>query len=77
MTYPAAMTKRQSAEYFSLSVAAFEREVAAGRLPSPITLAKHERWSRAQLDKALAILAGDELGDWRDGSPLYDRAANG
>ena len=60
MTYPpAAMNKRQAAQYLSLSVAAFERMVASGTLPAPVALEKHERWCTAQLDKALLVLAGE------------------
>jgi hypothetical protein len=55
------MTRAKAAEYMSLSVAAFEREVAAGRFPPPISLGKQERWCRAQLDKALLVLAGEVI----------------
>lgn len=75
--WPAAMRLSVAALYCDLSEAAFQREVAAGRLPDPITLGKSPRWRRTELDEALAVLGGDDLGDWRDGSPLYGKAANG
>lgn len=73
--WPAAMRRQKAAAYCDLSVPEFEREVAAGRLPSPVQLGRHEHWSKAQLDKALAIIAGEIDDDWRRGSPLYGSAA--
>lgn len=69
------MRRQLAAQYCDLSVAAFEREVASGSLPGPIQVGKHERWSKIQLDKSLAILAGDIEEDWRKGSPLYEGKA--
>jgi len=63
VTYPpAAMRRATAARFCELSVAEFERQVAAGRLPGPIFLGKHERWCRAQLEKALLVLAGEDVG---------------
>lgn len=59
--WPAAMRRSVAALYCDLSEAAFEREVAAGRLPAPIELGRGDRWSRAQLDRALAVLAGEAI----------------
>jgi len=61
-TYPpAAMRRATAARYCDLSDAEFLREVASGRLPAPIQLGRSERWCRAQLDKALLIMAGEVL----------------
>lgn len=60
--WPAAMTRAKAAAYVDLSVAEFEREVAAGRLPRPMSqLGRQPHWSRAQLDRALAVLAGEVI----------------
>jgi len=72
--WPAMMKRPLAARYCDLSIAEFEREVMAGRLPSPVVLGDREHWSRAQLDKALAVLTGEEQADWRKGSPLYKAA---
>jgi len=69
------MKRSLAARYCDLAVAEFEREIAEGRLPAPVTLGSSEHWSRAQLDKALAVLTGEEQSDWRKGSPLYRSAA--
>ena len=58
---PAAMRKATAAAYLSLSVAAFERLVASGRLPQPVSLDRHERWCTKALDKALLVLAGEVI----------------
>jgi hypothetical protein len=55
------MIKARAAAYCDLSVAEFEREVAAGRLPAPFVVGRKEHWNTRQLDKALAILAGDVI----------------
>jgi excisionase family DNA binding protein len=68
--WPGAMRLRLAAAYCDLSLAEFEREVAAGVLPAPIPLGRGKRWSRRALDSAVAALYGEEL-HWRDGSPLY------
>ena len=62
MTYPpAAMIRRRAAAYCDLSEAEFEREVAAGRLPAPFMVGRSKHWSRAQMDKALLVLAGEVI----------------
>lgn len=64
MTYPpAAMIRRTAARYCELSEAEFDREVAAGRLPQPFRVGRSNHWSRAQLDKALLVLAGEVEGE--------------
>lgn len=51
--WPAAMRKERAAAYLDLSIAAFEREVFAGRLPQPTMLDGKERWLKVSLDKAI------------------------
>jgi hypothetical protein len=66
------MRRPTAAAYCDMSIAEFERQVAAGLLPCPVALGKVQRWSKVQLDKTLAAIAGDFEQDWRVGSPLYD-----
>lgn len=67
--WPALLDKAMAARYCSLSQAAFEREVATGRLPMPVIIGDRERWHRRAIDDSLdAILIG---GDWRSKSALY------
>jgi hypothetical protein len=65
------MRRPTAALYCDMAATEFEREVAAGRLPMPLPFGKQERWSKTQLDRALATIAGDVDDDWRSGSPLY------
>lgn len=58
--WPQSMKRKTAAEYVDLSEAAFEREVAAGRLPAPISLGGRDHWSRDALDAAIRLLAGTE-----------------
>lgn len=69
--WPGMMRRALAARYCDLSVAEFEREVLAGRLPMPVQLGNSEHWAKVQLDKAVAILTGEAANDWRKGSPLY------
>lgn len=62
---PRMLLQREAARYCGLSVPAFEREIAAGRLPLPVMLGKKEHWCIKALDKALDALTGQ--GDL----PLY------
>lgn len=63
--WPRMMRRKTAAAYVDLSESAFEGEVAASRLPQPITLGKREHWDRLALDRALAMLTGaDELPEW-------------
>lgn len=62
--WPGAMKRATAARYLELSVAKFEQEVAAGRLPLPIILGNAEHWTRAKIDEALERLHGGG-DDWR------------
>lgn len=69
---PRMMTRARAAHYCDLTEAEFEREVAAGRLPSPVMLGKKPHWSRVELDQTLDRLEGG-VADWRAGSNLYGK----
>jgi hypothetical protein len=69
--WPRMMRRATAAAYCDLTEAGFEREVAAGRLPLPVPLDGKDHWSRVTLDEYLARLAGEAVGDWRKGQPLY------
>lgn len=57
---PRMMKRTTAAAYCDLSVAAFEREVAAGTLPMPVMLGNREHWCKNALDRALDALTGAE-----------------
>lgn len=67
------MTRGRAAHYCDLSEAAFEKEVATGRLPMPVKLGGRDHWSRVALDEWLERLAGEREEDWRAGSNLYGK----
>ena len=56
--WPRMMRRRTAAEYVDMTEAAFEREVLAGRLPSPVLLGGRDHWDRFALDEALNQIAG-------------------
>ena len=63
--WPRMMKLATAAQYCDLTPPAFLAEVAAGRLPCPVMLGKRDHWDRLALDKALAILTGEEeLPEW-------------
>lgn len=69
---PRMLLRTEAAKYCGLSVPAFEREIAAGRLPLPVMLGKKEHWCIKALDKALDALTGQgDQPDYR--KRLYDR----
>jgi predicted DNA-binding transcriptional regulator AlpA len=65
------MKRATAAAYCDLSLAEFEREVTAERLPLPVNMGREGRWSRAALDEAIERIAGERRADWRAGSRLY------
>ena len=66
------MRRGRAAQYCDLTSADFEREIAAGRLPTPVMLGGEEHWCRITLDEHLDRLAGRGDGDdWRKGVKLY------
>jgi hypothetical protein len=72
--WPRMMKRGLAALYCDLASAAFEREVAAGRLPSPVLLGGEEHWCRRDLDQALDNLTGAGAPDWRSRTKLYAQA---
>lgn len=58
MNWPQALKRKTAAMYMDMTEAAFEREVAAGRLPAPFMLGGREHWHKPALDAALARIAG-------------------
>lgn len=75
--WPAMMRKCTAAAYIDLSVAAFEREVATGALPTGYLLGGRLSWSKRQIDAALDQLTGDGEYDWRKDTPLYRELLDG
>jgi predicted DNA-binding transcriptional regulator AlpA len=68
--WPAMLSRQLAAGYCGLSVAAFEREVTAGRLPLPVKLGNRELWNKAKVDAALERIASGE-DDWEARLNLY------
>jgi hypothetical protein len=63
--WPRMMKLGTAAQYCDLSASAFLGEVAAARLPEPVTLGNRDHWDRLALDRALAILTGEQaLPEW-------------
>lgn len=61
--WPAMMKRATAAAYCDISIASFEREIVAGRLPSGVVFGGREHWHREALDRALAAIAGESVGD--------------
>ena len=68
--WPAAMKRASAAAYCDMSIASFDREVAMGRLPSPILLGGLDHWTRTSIDQQLEVLENESL-DWRKEVPMY------
>lgn len=64
--WPHMMKTDTAAQYCDLSRAAFLREVATGRLPSPVNLGGRDHWFKPALDKALANIAGAASNDYEE-----------
>ncbi len=56
--WPRMMKRATAARYCDMSEAAFEREITAGRLPSPVMLGGREHWCIKALDRALDSITG-------------------
>lgn len=57
--WPEMMLKKDAAEYCSLSIAAFEREVFLRRLPPPVLFGGRNHWRKTAIDRALDIITGE------------------
>ena len=76
--WPQSMKRKTAAAYMDMTEAAFEREVAAGRLPGPFMFGNREHWHKPDLDAALARIAGgveDEPEYLRKHRERYGKAA--
>jgi hypothetical protein len=69
--WPRFMKRGTAAAYCDITPVEFDREVIAGRLPSPVSLGNHAHWSRTSLDESLADLAGEGVHDWRKAQKAY------
>lgn len=61
--WPAMLSKKTALAYLDLTEAAFEKEIAAGRLPDGVLFGGRAHWYKAALDKALAVIAGEVVDD--------------
>lgn len=57
--WPAMMARKTAIEYLDVSEEAFQREIAAGRVPEGVLFGGKPHWRKEALDKALAIIAGE------------------
>jgi hypothetical protein len=57
--WPRLLVQKNAAAYCDMAVAAFEREVLAGRLPIARMVGGKERWDRVALDRAIDLLMGN------------------
>lgn len=57
--WPALMRAKTAAEYVDMSLAAFLREVAIGRLPQPFIFGGRDHWRKDAIDKALDGMTAD------------------
>lgn len=68
------MLRKTAVQYCDISDAQFGREVMDRRLPQPVLFGGKEHWHRASLDRALAVIAGEEsVSRWRENSELHRR----
>lgn len=65
------MKRQTAAAYLDMSVAAFEREIIAGRLPAGFMFGGREHWHKAAIDKALDRITGG----YEEAVPEYRRKA--
>ncbi|WP_324695422.1 hypothetical protein [Novosphingobium sp. RL4] len=61
--WPAMMGRKTAMEYLDVGETAFEREIAAGRIPEGIMFGGKPHWRRDALDKALAVISGEMVTD--------------
>ena len=71
--WPRMLRRTAAALYCGLTVAEFEREITAGRLPAPVMFAGKESWARTQIDEYLDRLIGDKAPSWRDRAKIYQK----
>lgn len=61
--WPEMMVRKTALEYLDVGETAFEREIAAGRLPDGVMFGGRMHWRKTALDKALAVIAGEAAQD--------------
>lgn len=61
--WPAMMSRKTAMEYLDVGEAAFEREIASGRIPEGVSFGGRPHWRRDVLDKALAVITGEATSD--------------
>lgn len=62
--WPGMMKRATAARYCDLSIAEFEREVQAGRLPMPVKFGNHDHWAKARIDDYIEAMSAG-ANDWR------------
>jgi len=61
--WPSMMKRATAAEYCDMSEAAFEREIAAGRIPTGVSFGGRIHWRKEAIDKALDRVSGEVVDD--------------
>lgn len=56
--WPALMNRKTAAEYVEVHPDTFSKEVACGRMPSPVLFGGRDHWRRADIDQAIRRLGG-------------------
>jgi len=62
--WPSMMKRATAAEYCDMSEAAFEREIAAGRIPTGASFGGRTHWRKEAIDKALDRVSGEVTTDY-------------
>lgn len=55
--FRAALSRKEAAEYVSVSMGHWDKLVAEGIMPKPLSLSGVKRWRRADIDDALSNLS--------------------
>lgn len=74
-TWPLMLRRDLAAVAVDMTVTQFERAVAEGSMPAPISVGGEERWALRAIEAAIGALSGDERADWRSKQPGLNRAA--
>lgn len=64
--WPACMKRKTAAAYLDMTEPAFEREVAANRLPAAFMIGGRDHWRKDAIDAAIARLTGESAPDYRE-----------
>lgn len=63
--WPALMTRKTVLAYLDMGEAALQKEIATGRLPDGLWIGGKQRWYRNAIDRALEVIAGERVDDYR------------